>query len=289
MKLLLFTGGAGGGRGGGGGGRPFTYNSQPWRYPTYPNFPNNGRRRRSLDNICGELRRQFAQSNNNPDNVGNTNANPSQVSSLLESMKNFPLHLPNAPGNNAFGNLPNLNSNPSQTPNFPDSKSVDSFENTNSNLLSPTFSGSNNVDGDNALFGGGNNLDDVKNDLRNSMGNAFEGQDAVENDENVLNSNGLANDMDPSKGNTYNQFKDNADQKDGPMNNPFLSDFDGGSKQFDQSRLYESGDDLWNLGQYDSTSNYDFPSSYYDSGDASNSWMMEDYNGYRRLVVHGMG
>jgi hypothetical protein len=304
-KYFLFsTGGAGGG--GGGGGRPFSDPSQPWRFPLNPNnpnfplnpnLPNNGRRRRSLDNICGELRRQFTQSNSldgaqNVDNLGSARGNPSQLSSLLESLKNFPLPSSNALGSD-LRNLPNLNSNSLQTPNFPGSESVKSFENLNNDPLSPTFAGSNNVNGDNAFFGGGNNLENVNTDLGNGFGAPDNlGNDKSSSNENALDSNALANGLDTTKGNGFNQFKDNIDQKDGPMSNPLLSNFYGDMKssQFDQSRLYGSDDDLWNFGQYDdSTSNDDFPTSYYDNGDASNSWMMEDYNGYRRLVIETSG
>ncbi len=286
MNHFLFQGGGGGG---GGGGRPFSDPSQPWRFP---NLPNNGRRR-SLDSICGELRKQFAPGDNNfanaqnIDNFGNTNSNPSQLSNLLENMKNFPLQLPKSPGSNNFGNLANLNSNPLQTPNFAASKSAENFENMDSNPLSPNFAGSNNFNGDNALFGGGNNLDEVKNDLRNSMSNGFESTDVAGNNKLNSNENGFnSNGAGISKGNSFNQYMDNIDQKDGPINDPLLSNFDGDKKsQFDQSRLYESDDDMWNFGQYDSMTNYDFPASYYNSGDQSYSWMMGDVNGYRRLVL----
>jgi hypothetical protein len=199
----------------------------------------------------------------------------SQVHNLFENMKNFPLQLSNSPGNNNFGNLPN----PLLTPNFAASKSVENFESMDNDPLSPSFAGSNNFLGDNALFGGGSHLDDVN--LRNSMGNGNESPDF--SGKFSFNENGFnSKSGNPMKGNGFNQVMDNNDQTDGPMSNPF-SDY--GGQKFDESRIYESRDDMWNGGQYDAMPNYGYPNSYYDNG---NSWLTEDYNGYRRLVVNNL-
>ena len=199
------------------------------------------------------------------------NNNPSQLHNELEKMKNFPLQFFNSPGSNSLEDIPNLNTDkPLETPNFAASKSVENFGDN------PDFTGSNNINGDNALFGGGNNFDELKNDLENSMKNEvtnFFGKNKMNMNENTLNDENLQ-----TRENGFNSFNDNIDQKDGAVNNQFLS-----NGEFDQSRLYESNDDMWNVGQYDSISNYDFPSSYYDNN-GENNWMMEDYPGYRRLV-----
>lgn len=274
--------------GGGGGGRPFSFSdpSRTWRFPVggmkpFRN-PSNGRRR-SLDSVCSELRRQFVQSNNN---IGSPESNK-----IFENLKNFPLQLPNAPGTNNFGNLPNLINNPLLSPNFAASKSVENFENTaDNNLLSPDFSASNNFDGDNALFGGGNNLDILKNDLGNTnniMSSAFDSRNLLGNNNGLVSN---SRNLQLAKGNNFNPFKDNIEQKDGPIGDPMLSNFAGGdgedgTPQIDQSRFYASNDDMF--GQYDSSSNYNFPNSYYDNDDASRSWTMEDYSdytAYRRFV-----
>lgn len=309
-----------------------------------PNFPiqENGRRR-SLDTICGELRRHLTQADNNnvrntpdSDEIDNPNNEPSHFTNLLEKIKNFPLQLGSensdignllnsnadpfatskgvddddltnhnpfspsvvggsnfnrdntSPGNNAFRNMLNPNVNPVDTPNFADGKGVKNFEKmdeSNTNPLSPTFAGSNNFNGDDALFGGGNSLDYVKNYLANSMGSGV-------NTQNLLgqsNGNGFtSNYANIQKWNgDLNLFHDDIAQKDGPINNPLLSNFndDETSTQFDRSRLFAKADDVWNDEKYDSMSNYGLPNSYYDNGDSSSPWMVgNDYTGYRRLV-----
>lgn len=214
------------------------------------------------------------------------NLNPSEVNQKLESLKNFPLQQTNSAESSNFGNLPNLNAdNPLESPDFKARKTVENFASMDSNPMSSNFGGSNNIKGDDALFGGGNNFDELKNDLGNSMGNRLESLNFAGNDKLSSNGNELSsNDLSLPKGGGFDQFNDNIDQRDGSVGGgeQLTSNFDAEDESV-QSRMYASPDDMWNDNQYDSMSNYDFPNSYYDES-ASNSWMMEDYAGYRRLV-----
>ena len=214
------------------------------------------------------------------------NLNPSELNQKLESLKNFPLQQSNSGESSNLGNLPNLNAdNPLESPDFTASKTVENFASMDNNPMSSNFAGTNNIKGDDALFGGGNNLDELKNDLGNSMSNRLESLNFPGNDKLNSNSNELSsNDPSLPNGDGFDQFNDNIGQRDGPMGGEQLpSNFDGDDGSL-QSRMYASPDDMWNVNQYDSMSNYDFPNSYYDDS-ASNSWVMEDYAGYRRLVV----
>ena len=213
------------------------------------------------------------------------NQNPSELNEKLERLKNFPLQQSNSLGNEYFGGLPSLNVNsPLGSPDFTAKNNAENFGSMNNNPMSSDFAGGNNIDGDNALFGGGNNFDELKSDLENPKGNRlgslnFAGNDKLNSDSNGVSSNALS----LPKESGFDQFHDDIDQRDGPIGGEQLSsNFDSEDESL-QSRMYASPDDVWNGNQYDSMSNFDFPNPYYDDS-ASNSLMMEDYAGYRRLV-----